>query len=114
MLIATGSDAGGRLYRVAGEIATAIPGTLTTPRPTMAVRCLAWTRRADTCGRSTRCWAARAPSVIGVAQGSTVNVRSNSIDASDSDWPVQSGARRHGIAGIHGNAGNVESATCRF
>jgi hypothetical protein len=27
---------------------------------------------------------------------------------------VQSGARRHGIGGIHGNGGNVESATYRI
>ena len=27
---------------------------------------------------------------------------------------VQPGARRHGIPGIHGNPGTVESATCRF
>jgi hypothetical protein len=27
---------------------------------------------------------------------------------------VQSGARRHGIAGIHGVGGNVESATYRI
>ena len=46
--------------------------------------------------------------VVRIARGAAVAVTGRRV------LRVQSGARRHGIAGIHGNGGNVESATYRI